>query len=188
MAFEPHRHSPVSTPLHRYSALDSQRVSGLLGWSAESREALASGPAMVARVTLCVTAETVTAAVFAFRSKSQPAIVQVSEIATATMIAARGAIYPVHELMRDQHGAFSPAAYLAGVVSYYADANGNLLSFPFNASTPILYYNKKMFRDAGLDPEAAPRTWPEVGLDAKRLRDQGVPCGFTTSWPSWRTA
>ncbi len=130
-------------------------------------------------------AETVTAAVFAFRSKSQPAIVQVSEIATATMIAARGAIYPVHELMRDQHEAFSPAAYLAGVVSYYADANGNLLSFPFNASTPILYYNKKMFRDAGLDPEAAPRTWPEVGLDAKRLRDQGVPCGFTTSWPSW---
>lgn len=52
--------------------------------------------------------ETVTAAVFAFRSKSQPAIVQVNEIATATMTAARGAIYPVYELMREQHEAFSP--------------------------------------------------------------------------------
>ena len=34
--------------------------------------------------------ETVTAAIFAFRSRSQPAIVQVNEIATATMMAAKG--------------------------------------------------------------------------------------------------
>jgi sn-glycerol 3-phosphate transport system substrate-binding protein len=129
--------------------------------------------------------ETVTAAVFAFRSKSQPAIVQVNEIATATMTAARGAIYPVYELMRDEHEAFSPAAYLPAVASYYEDASGNMLSFPFNVSTPILYYNKKMFRDAGLDPDVPPKTWPEVGQDAKRLLDEGAVCGFTTSWPSW---
>src|SRR5450759_1603613 len=43
--------------------------------------------------------ETVTAAIFAFRSRTQPAIVQVNEIATATMTAAKGAIYPVFELM-----------------------------------------------------------------------------------------
>ena len=50
--------------------------------------------------------ETVTASIFAFRSRSQPAIVQVNEIATATMMAARGAIYPVFELMRDEKEAF----------------------------------------------------------------------------------
>ena len=115
--------------------------------------------------------ETVTAAIFAFRSRSQPAIVQVNEIATATMMAARGAIYPVFELMADEKEAFSPGDYLPAVTGYYADAAGNMLSFPFNASTPILYYNKKMFRAAGLDPEIAPRTWPEVGAAAKRLRD-----------------
>ena len=114
--------------------------------------------------------ETVTAAIFAFRSRSQPAIVQVNEIATATMMAAKGAIYPVFELMRDEQEAFSPAAYLPAVTGYYADVAGNMLSFPFNASTPILYYNKKLFRDAGLDPEVAPKTWPEVGEAAKRLR------------------
>ena len=96
--------------------------------------------------------ETVTAAIFAFRSRSQPAIVQVNEIATATMMAARGAIYPVFELMRDQTEPFSPAAYLPAVTGYYADVAGNMLSFPFNASTPILYYNKDLFRAAGLDP------------------------------------
>src|SRR5437763_1756799 len=129
--------------------------------------------------------ETVTAAIFAFRSRSQPAIVQVNEIATATMMAARGAIYPVFELMRDQAEPFSPAAYLPAVAGYYSDAAGNMLSFPFNASTPILYYNKDLFRAAGLDPEAAPRTWPDVGTAAKRLRAAGAPCGVTTSWPSW---
>jgi sn-glycerol 3-phosphate transport system substrate-binding protein len=129
--------------------------------------------------------ETVTAAIFAFRSRSQPAIVQVNEIATATMMAARGAIYPVFELMRDQTESFSPATYLPAVTGYYADIAGNLLSFPFNASTPILYYNKNLFRAAGLDPEVAPKTWPEVGAAAKRLRAAGTMCGLTTSWPSW---
>ncbi|MGA7807943.1 sn-glycerol-3-phosphate ABC transporter substrate-binding protein UgpB [Bradyrhizobium sp.] len=129
--------------------------------------------------------ETVTAAVFAFRSHTQPAIVQVNEIGTATMMAAKGAIYPVYELMRDEREAFSPSAYLPVVTGYYADVDGNLLSFPFNASTPILYYNKNLFRAAGLDPERPPKTWPEVGVDAKRLRDYGAVCGFTTSWPSW---
>lgn len=129
--------------------------------------------------------ETVTAAIFAFRSRNQPAIVQVNEIATATMMAAKGAIYPVFDLMRDEHEAFSPDAYLPAVTGYYADAGGNMLSFPFNASTPILYYNKNMFRAAGLDPEVAPKTWPEVGAAAKRLRAAGAVCGFTTSWPSW---
>src|ERR1700754_418866 len=108
--------------------------------------------------------ETVTAAIFAFRSRSQPAIVQVNEIATATMTAAKGAIYPVYELMRDEQESFSPAAYLPAVTGYYADVDGNLLSFPFNASTPILYYNKDMFRSAGLDPNAPLKTWPEIGF------------------------
>ncbi|NVN88512.1 MAG: sn-glycerol-3-phosphate ABC transporter substrate-binding protein UgpB [Rhodopseudomonas sp.] len=129
--------------------------------------------------------ETVTAAIFAFRSRSQPAIVQVNEIATATMMAAKGAVYPVFELMRDEAEEFSPAAYLPAITGYYTDIAGNMLSFPFNASTPILYYNKTLFRSAGLDPEAPPKTWPEIGVAAKRLQAAGAACGFTTAWPSW---
>lgn len=129
--------------------------------------------------------ETVTSAIFAFRSRSQPAIVQVNEIATATMMAAKGATYPVHELMRDQAETFTPSAYLPAITGYYTDTAGNMLSFPFNASTPILYYNKDLFRAAGLDPEEPPKTWPELGAMATRLRAAGTPCGFTTAWPSW---
>jgi sn-glycerol 3-phosphate transport system substrate-binding protein len=129
--------------------------------------------------------ETLSAAIVALRLRQHPAIVQVNEVATATMMAARGAVYPVHELMRDAGERFDPQAYLPAVTGYYTDLAGNMLSFPFNASTPILYFNKDRFRDAGLDAERAPRTWLEVEQAARRLRAAGMSCGFTTHWPSW---
>ena len=129
--------------------------------------------------------ETMTAALFALRTGQQPAIVQVNEIATATMMAAKGATYPVYQLMRDRGEEFDPAAYLPAVTGYYTDTDGNMLSFPFNASTPILYYNKDQFRLAGLDAEKPPATWPEVEAAGQKLRAAGVPCGITTAWPSW---
>src|SRR6185295_13861182 len=101
------------------------------------------------------------------------------------MMAAKGAIYPVYDLMRDQTEPFSPAAYLPAIAGYYSDVNGNMLSFPFNSSTPILYYNKDQFRLAGLDPNKPPATWPEVEAAGQKLRAAGVPCGVTTAWPSW---
>jgi sn-glycerol 3-phosphate transport system substrate-binding protein len=129
--------------------------------------------------------ETMTAAIFALRGRLNPAIVQVNEVATATMMAAKGAVYPVFELMRDSGEPFDPSAYLPAVAGYYTDRDGNMLSFPFNASTPILYYNKDQFRIAGLNVQKPPATWSELDLAAQKLRAAGVPCGFTTHWPSW---
>jgi sn-glycerol 3-phosphate transport system substrate-binding protein len=129
--------------------------------------------------------ETMTAAIFALRSRLNPAIVQVNEVATATMMAAKGAVYPVFELMRDSGEPFEPAAYLPAVAGYYTDSEGNMLSFPFNASTPILYYNKDQFRIAGLNAQKPPTTWSELDGAAQKLRAAGVACGFTTHWPSW---
>ena len=129
--------------------------------------------------------ETLSAAIVALHTRKQPAIVQVAEVATATMMAAKGAVYPVFELMRDQGEPFDPKAYLPAVSGYYTDVTGNMLSFPFNASTPILYYNKDQFRAAGLNPDRPPRTWPDMEAAGRKLRAAGVPCGFTTHWPSW---
>lgn len=46
---------------------------------------------------------------------------------------------------------------------------GKVYSLPFQRSTPILYYNKEAFREAGLDPEKPPQTWDELVEYAKRL-------------------
>lgn len=130
-------------------------------------------------------AETVNAAIFAMRTRTHPAIVQVSEVGTATMMAAKGAVYPISELVQDAGEILDAQPFLPAVAGYYADISGNLLSYPFNVSTPILYYNKTLFRRAGFDPDVPPRTWPELEKTAQRLREAGVPCGFSSHWPSW---
>jgi sn-glycerol 3-phosphate transport system substrate-binding protein len=130
--------------------------------------------------------ETLTAAIAAFRANQQPAIVQVFEVGTGTMMAAKGAVYPVYKLMADNGEQFDPAKFLSAVVGYYSDADGNILSLPFNSSTPIMYYNKTIFEKAGLDPEVAPKTWADVESFSKKILESGAAkCGFTTAWVSW---
>ena len=129
--------------------------------------------------------ETMTAAIAAFRAKQQPAIVQVFEVGTASMMAAKGAIKPVYQLMQEAGEPFDPKDYLSAVTGYYTDSDGNMLSMPFNSSTPVLYYNKTAFEKAGLDASKAPATWPELEAAAKKLQAAGYACGFTTGWQSW---
>jgi sn-glycerol 3-phosphate transport system substrate-binding protein len=130
--------------------------------------------------------ESMTAAIAAFRAGNAPHILQVFEVGTATMMAAKGAIVPVAKVMADAKEPFDPKAYLPTVTGYYSDTNGNLLSFPFNSSTVMFYVNKDAFKKAGLDPNKAPRTWKEVLAAADKLKAAGQQCVYTTSWPSWK--
>src|SRR5438270_11023214 len=76
--------------------------------------------------------ESMTAAIAAFRAGNAPHILQVFEVGTATMMAARGAIVPAAKVMADAKEPFDPHAYLPTVSGYYTDLKGNMLSFPFN--------------------------------------------------------
>ncbi len=129
--------------------------------------------------------ESMTAAIAAHRAGNAPHILQVFEVGTATMMASKGAIVPVAEMMKASGLKFDPNAYIGAVSGYYTAPNGQMLSFPFNSSTTIFYYNKDAFKAAGLDPEKAPSTWPEVALAAAKLKASGHKCPFTTSWQSW---
>ncbi|MCB8888381.1 sn-glycerol-3-phosphate ABC transporter substrate-binding protein UgpB [Vreelandella malpeensis] len=127
--------------------------------------------------------QTMVNTIAAFRAGEQPHIVQIYEVGTGTMMAARGAIYPVFELMEEHGNTFDPNDYLPVVTGYYTDTDGNMLSMPFNSSTPILYYNKDAFEAAGLDPETPPTTWAEMGEMGQQIVDEGAaPCGFTMAY------
>jgi sn-glycerol 3-phosphate transport system substrate-binding protein len=126
-----------------------------------------------------------TAAIAAFRAGNAPHILQVFEVGTATMMASRNAIVPVGEVMKKAGVTFNPNAYVPAVAGYYTAPNGQMLSFPFNSSTTVFHYNKDAFKAAGLDPNAPPKTWPEVALAAAKLKASGHKCPFTTSWVSW---
>ena len=130
--------------------------------------------------------ETMTGAIAAFRAGEQPHIVQVFEVGTATMMSAEGAIKPVFELMQENGKPFSPDGFLKAVTGYYTNDAGQMLSMPFNSSTPVLYYNKDMFAQAGLDADSPPQTWPEMAEVSRQLISSGAAsCGFSTAWQSW---
>jgi sn-glycerol 3-phosphate transport system substrate-binding protein len=126
--------------------------------------------------------ETLNAAIAAYRAKQPPHVVQVFEVGTQTMLSS-GAVYPVHQLLKD-HGVTMDWNDLIGPVKSYYSTGGNLASMAFNSSTPILYYNKDLFKKAGL-PDKAPATWDEVESMAKKLVASGAKCGYSSAWPSW---
>jgi sn-glycerol 3-phosphate transport system substrate-binding protein len=129
--------------------------------------------------------ESMTAAIAAFRAGNAPHVLQVFEVGTATMMASKNAIVPVTKVMQDAGLKFDPKIYVPAVAGYYTAPNGQMLSFPFNSSTTVFHYSKDAFKAAGLDPEAPPKTWPEVALAAAKLKASGHKCPFTTSWISW---
>jgi sn-glycerol 3-phosphate transport system substrate-binding protein len=129
--------------------------------------------------------ESMTAAIAAFRAGNAPHILQVFEVGTATMMASKGAIVPVGQVMKDAGQAFDPKAYVPAVAGYYTAPSGQMLSFPFNSSTTVFYINKDAFAAAGLDSKKPPTTWPEVALAAAKLKASGHKCPFTTAWQGW---
>ncbi|MEX2534354.1 MAG: sn-glycerol-3-phosphate ABC transporter substrate-binding protein UgpB [Trueperaceae bacterium] len=127
-------------------------------------------------------AETMTGAIAAFRAGEQPHIVQVFEVGTATMMAAEGGIYPVHELMEEYSDGWDQSAYLPAVISYYVSDDGNLLSLPFNSSTPVLWYNQDALDELGLE---VPSTWEELEAASNTAVENGWECGMTSAWQTW---
>jgi len=129
--------------------------------------------------------ESMTAAVAAFRSGNAPAILQVFEVGTATMMASKKAIVPVAKVMKDAGQKFDPKAYIPAVAGYYTAPGGDMLSLPFNSSTTVFFYNKDAFKAAGLDPNKPPASWPEVALAAAKLKASGNKCPLTIAWQGW---
>ena len=128
--------------------------------------------------------ETLNAGIAAFRAKQQPHILMVFEVGTATMMAAKGAIKPVYEVMAGS-GGFNPDAYIPPVKGYYTTTDGKMLSLPYNSSTPVLWVNRDLMKKAGLDPNMSLSTWSDVGKALDKAKSSGISCGLTTAWQSW---
>lgn len=130
--------------------------------------------------------EVVNAGVAAVRAGKQPHILQAFEVGTQTMMLS-GAIYPVYELMADKGYQVDWSQYLQPVLSYYMNADGHLMSMPFNSSTPVMYYNVDLFKKAGIPllSKDQPVTWDELGEITGKLVKSGVEGGLVTAWQSW---
>ena len=130
--------------------------------------------------------DTMNAGIAAFRAGNAPHIMQVFEVGTATMMSAKGAVKPVFELMKDAGEPFDPKSYLPAITGYYSTAKGDMLSFPFNSSSMVMWVNKDGLKKAGLDGNNPPKTWPEAFEAAKKLKSAGYDtCGISNAWATW---
>ena len=130
--------------------------------------------------------ETLNAGIAAFRAGQAPDIIQVFDVGTGVMMGAQGAIKPVAAVLEEGGYQFDKSQYLPGIVGYYSTPEGEMLSFPYNSSSPILYYNKDIFAKAGLDAENPPKTWAEVWAAARQIKESGAAsCGYTSTWLTW---
>lgn len=112
-----------------------------------------------------------------------PALVML-EITRYGLFAERGALEPLQPLI-DEAG----EDFTADIRPFALEAShylGESYVIPFNVSTPVMYYNKDLFAEAGLDPEAPPETWDAL-LEAARTLTRGESYGLNPppQWVRW---
>ncbi|MBY0282081.1 MAG: extracellular solute-binding protein [Alphaproteobacteria bacterium] len=115
------------------------------------------------------------------RSK-RPHLLMVSEYNTSTIYNQKDDYVPLYQLIDIEAARFVPIIKEFYSFKESKDEKSHLCSLPFNCSTAILFYNKDIFKKAGL-PDKAPETWEEMEIYAEKLRKAGY-TAFTTAWPA----
>lgn len=131
-------------------------------------------------------AEVMNAVIAASRAGQPPNLVQIFEVGTENMIAAKKAVMEIWELSKKTGVEIDPKAYIPAVRSYYGLPDGRMASMPFNSSTAVMWINKDAYQKAGLDPEKPPTTWDEVTKAAETIKSKDaniIP--VNTSWFPW---
>ncbi|WP_319412110.1 extracellular solute-binding protein [uncultured Cohaesibacter sp.] len=118
-------------------------------------------------------------AIAAYRSKKHPVLIQFFDAGTLDLMLS-DAVVPVSEAMPDVDW----GDYINGARSYYETSKGALFSQPYNGSTLLFYVNTEMLAKVG--ETEIPASWEKVAEVAKKLKDAGVACPFTTDAHPWR--
>lgn len=117
--------------------------------------------------------ELINATVAAYRTRTQPQLVQIYERGFMTMLLSN-AVVPVQELLGNHGHQVDWADFIKPIAGFYTYRD-RLMAMPFNSSTPILFYNKALFARAGFERPAA--TWQGLEEQLRRMKSAGGPAG-----------
>jgi sn-glycerol 3-phosphate transport system substrate-binding protein len=92
---------------------------------------------------------------------------------------------PMHQVMAVAAEKLDAKQFFPLIADAVDDGAGRIQALPLGLSLPVLLWNKKVLRQAGLDPDESPKTWLEVQARAGSLFDAGSKCPVTTSRFSW---
>jgi ABC-type glycerol-3-phosphate transport system substrate-binding protein len=68
--------------------------------------------------------------------------------------------------------------YNPAVIAEGTDAKGQVVAVPTAAYAQALHYNRKLFTQAGLDPNKPPTTWAQLEADAKQISQKTGMAGY----------
>ncbi len=123
--------------------------------------------------------DSITKALTAVKSNDAPAISVLLSTDMYTLID-EDAIVPWDPLIKTAED----KAWLQGFYPAFMEnsqTGGKTWGIPFQRSTIVLYYNKEMFKEAGLDPGHPPETWKEMAEYAQKLTKRDA-SGKVTQW------
>jgi sn-glycerol 3-phosphate transport system substrate-binding protein len=115
-------------------------------------------------------------AVTARRTPRAPHIVQASELGGSFLLEQKDVALPLWQVVNLRPG----SAFGDELI----DDEGRLLALPLGRATPVLYYNRDLFRDATLDPAKPPLTWDDMVPTLAALVAAGSGCPLTMAWPA----
>ncbi len=123
--------------------------------------------------------DTVTKALTASRGGKPPQLSVILSVDMFTLID-EDVIIPFDELVdSEEDQAWLDSFYPAFMAN--SQTGGKTYGIPFQRSTPVLYWNKEAFAEAGLDPETPPTSWEEtIEMGKKLVQRDGN--GNVTRW------
>jgi sn-glycerol 3-phosphate transport system substrate-binding protein len=101
---------------------------------------------------------------------SRPDLVQMPEYMAQTMVDTQSVV-PADACL--ESSGYDTSAFLPTVLDAWA-TQGVRWAMPFNVSNPVLFYNKKMFKAAGLDPDKPPVSLDELRADSEAIVSSGA--------------
>ena len=122
--------------------------------------------------------DTVAKAITASRGGNPPQLSVILSVDMFTLID-EDLIAPFDDYMSEEDQAWIDGFYPAFMEN--SQTGGKTYGIPFQRSTPVLYWNKEAFAEAGLDPEVAPATWEEMVEFGKKLVKKDD-AGNVTQW------
>jgi sn-glycerol 3-phosphate transport system substrate-binding protein len=102
--------------------------------------------------------------------ENRPDMVQTPEYALQLMIDTESTV-PIQSCI--EASGYDTSDFIPAALSAYA-TEGVQWTIPYNVSNPVLFYNKKYFRDAGLDPDDPPLTLDEVSEVGRAMQATGA--------------
>src|ERR1700733_1550873 len=68
--------------------------------------------------------------------------------------------------------------YNPAVIAEGTDSKGQIVALPKGAYAQALHYNRKLFTEAGLDPNKPPTTWAQLEADAQQIATKTGQAGY----------